>query len=31
MSDKSFDRQDQAFRLMEALSGVAEELLSRSE
>ena len=31
MSDKSFDRQDQAFRLMEALSGVDEELLSRSE
>lgn len=31
MSDKSFDRQDQAFRLMEALSGVDEKLLSRSE
>ncbi|MGN0424210.1 MAG: hypothetical protein ACI4FY_02755 [Acetatifactor sp.] len=31
MSDKSFDRQDQALRLMEALSGVDEELLNRSE
>lgn len=31
MSDKSFDRQDQALRLMQALSGVDAELLNRSE
>ena len=31
MSDKSFDRQDQAFRLVQALSGVDGELLARTE
>lgn len=31
MSEKSFDRQDQALRLVEALSGVDAELLEQSE